>query len=136
MADIFSIVNPADSGEGQFSELQAILPLQFYAVRRGTSEGEPLRRLMVAMLIDAVRCFQSKFKSRQPGRRQEFAEVRSWLFSDVDDGPFSFRTVCEELEVDPEALRKGLLRWAANTGSSGKPRIVRRTALSPNRISA
>ena len=136
MADIFSIVNPGDSGEGQFSELQTILPMQFYAVRRGTSEGEPLRRLMVAMLIDAVRCFQSKFESRQPGKRQEFAEVRSWLFSDVDDGPFTFRTVCEELEIDPEALRKGLLRWAANTGSSGKPRIVRRTALSPNRISA
>jgi hypothetical protein len=134
MADILPILNRAESRE--FSELEATLPLQFYGARRGTSDADPLRRLMVAMLVDAVRCFQSKFEMRRPGTRQEFAEVRSWIFSDADDGPFSFRTVCDELEVDPEALRKLLLRWVANEDSGGKPRMIRRASSPARRISA
>jgi hypothetical protein len=135
MTDILSIAKAAHSREGEFSVLEGILPLQFYGARRGISETEPVQRLMIAMLVDAVRCFQTKFEARRPGMRQEFAEVRSWIFSDRDDGPFTFRAVCDELEVDPEALRKGLLRWAAERGSS-KPRMIRRIALPARRISA
>jgi hypothetical protein len=135
MADMLSIVNGADPMEGEFSESQAVLPLQFYGARRGTSEIEPVRRLMIAMLVDAVRCFQTKFERRQPGRRQEFAEVRSWIFYDVDDGPFSFRAVCDALEIDPEAVRKGLTRWAAERLAGAKPRMIRRPSLTAGRIS-
>src|ERR1700746_2222685 len=114
MDHIRSIVNEAYPTSGEFSEPQAILPLQFYGARRGSSEVEPLRRLMVAMLVDTVRCFQTKFEKRQPGVRQEFAEVRSWIFSDEDDGPFSFRTVCDALEINAEAVRKGPARRASH----------------------
>jgi hypothetical protein len=69
MTNVISIVNETNPLEGEFSQLQAVLPLQFYGARRGTSEVEPLRRLMVAMLVDAVRCFQTKFERRQPGMR-------------------------------------------------------------------
>jgi hypothetical protein len=136
MTNVISIVNETNPLEGEFSQLQAVLPLQFYGARRGTSEVEPLWRLMVAMLVDAVRCFQTKFERRQPGMRQEFAEVRSWIFSDEDDGPFSFRAICDALEVDAETLRKGLVRWAAKRLSGGKPPMIRRTTLPAKRISA
>jgi hypothetical protein len=76
MADVLSMVS-REPTESDFSELQGILPEQFYGARRGTSEVEPLRRLMIAMLVDAVRCFETKFDARQPATRQEFAEVRS-----------------------------------------------------------
>jgi hypothetical protein len=136
MANLISIVNETDVLEGEFSQLQAVLPLQFYGARRGTSEIEPLRRLMVAMLVDAVRCFQTKFQRRKPGMRQEFAEVRSWILSDEDDGPFSFRTVCDALEINAEAVRKGLVRWAAKRLVGGKPPMIRRTTVPARRISA
>jgi hypothetical protein len=136
MADILSIVNQTEQIEGEFSQPQAVLPLQFYGARRGTSEAEPFRRLMVAMLVDAVRCFQSKFEARQPAKRQEFAEARSWIFSDEDGEPFSFRAVCDALQVDPKALRNGLLHWAANGASNGKLRMIRRAALPARHISA
>jgi hypothetical protein len=136
MVDMLSIINQVDPTEGEFSEAQAILPLQFYGARRGTSEIEPLRRLMVAMLVDAIRCFQTGFETRQPAKRQEFTEARSWIFSDADDGPFSFRTVCDALEVDPEAIRKGLARWAERRFAGEKQRMIRRSALPVRRISA
>jgi hypothetical protein len=136
MANVRSIVNQADPMEAEFSEPQAVLPLQFYGARRGTSEVEPLRRLMVAMLVDAVRCFQTKFETRQSARRQEFAEVRSWIFSDADDGPFSLRAVCDALEIDPKAIRNGLARWEEERLAGQKPRMIRRPALQSRRISA
>jgi hypothetical protein len=36
-----------------------------------------------------------------------------------DDGPFSFLAVCDELEIDPEAVRQGLIRWAAEKSPVG-----------------
>ena len=121
--------------EGKFSPSQAVLPLQFYGPRRGTLESDPRRRLMSAMLIDAVRSYQAKFKKHQSGRRQEFAEVQSWLFSCRDDGPFSFRAVCDELEIDPEAVRQGLTRWAAEKVAGRKPPMIQRPSLPAKRIS-
>jgi hypothetical protein len=135
MVDIVSILNHSEPLEGEFAELSALLPLQFYGDRRGTSETEPVRRLMIAMLVDAVRCFRNKFETRQPAGRREFAEVRSWIFSDAEDGPFSFNVVCEELEMDPQALRKGLSAWAKKR-PFGERRIIRRSAPQTRQLSA
>jgi hypothetical protein len=135
MGDTLSMVNQRDPMEAEFSQSQAVLPLQFYGSRRGTLESQPLRRLMSAMLIDAVRCYQTKFKKHQSGRRQEFAEVQSWLFSGRDNGPFSFRAVCDELEIDPEAVRQGLTRWAAEKIAGRKAPMIQRRWLSAKRIS-
>jgi hypothetical protein len=135
MGDTLSMVNQRDPMEAEFPQSQAVLPLQFYGSRRGTLESQPLRRLMSAMLIDAVRCYQTKFKKHQSGRRQEFAEVQSWLFSGRDNGPFSFRAVCDELEIDPEAVRQGLTRWAAEKIAGRKAPMIQRPWLSAKRIS-
>jgi hypothetical protein len=106
-----------------------VLPLQFHGGRRGTATTEPLRRLMVAMLVDAIRCFQTKLEARQPAKRQEFAEVRSWIFSEEDNGFFSFTAVCDALEIDAQAIRKGLARWAEKKLAGDKPRwMIRRSA--------
>ena len=121
--------------EGVVSQSQAVLPLQFYGPRRGTLESEPRRRLMSAVLIDAVRSYQTKFKRYQSGRRQEFAEIQSWLFSGRDDGPFSFRAVCGESEIYPEAVRQGLTRWAAERVAGRKPPMIQRPSLPAKRIS-
>jgi hypothetical protein len=135
MGDTLSMVNQRYSMEGQLSPSEAVLPLQLCGPRRDTLESEPLRRLMSTMLIDAVRCFQTKFKRHQSGRRQEFAEVQSWLFSGRDDGPFSFRAVCDELEIDPEVVRQGLTRWAAEKISGRKPPTIQRPSSPAKRIS-
>jgi len=130
MADVRTAIRANDQVSEEFAfPAGAVLPVQFYSARRGTASVEPLQRLMVAMLVDAVRCFQTKFAARQPARRQEFAEVRSWLFSDEENGMFSFKAVCDALEVNPEALRKSLVGWEERRLSGEKPgRMIRRLA--------
>jgi hypothetical protein len=111
MASMNEKVNETNQVDDEFSQTEGILPFQFFGNRRSIRSIEPLRRLMVAMLVDAVRLFQAKFEARQPSTRQEFAEVQGWIFSDDQTGMFSFRPMCEALEIDPETIRKGLTRW-------------------------
>ena len=115
-------VNETEQLDGEFSQAEAVLPLQFHSNRRGIRSIEPLRRLMVAMLVDAVHVSQTKFEARQPSTRREFAEVRRWIFSDNESGMFSFKSVCEALEVDPGTIRKGLVRWQEKRFGAEKPK--------------
>jgi hypothetical protein len=132
MANILSMVS-REPTESDFSELQGVLPEQFFGDRRGTSEIQPVRRLMIAMLVDAVKCFETRFDARQPATCREFAEVRSWIFSDADDGVFSFRAVCDALGVEPALIRKGLARRQEKRLAGERRRILRRSPVpTPN----
>jgi hypothetical protein len=108
MTHLQAMVNEKDEVGDEFLRTEAVLPVQFHAARRRATI-EPVRRLMLAMLVDAVRCFQSNSEASLPAKRREFAEAQSWICSDDDDVFFSFTAVCDALEIDPKALRKGLL---------------------------
>lgn len=73
--------------------------------------SEPIKHLMLAVLTDAVRCFQrsrTNVGAQQGPRAQEFTDVKWWLFEDESDGPFSFGNVCYALKFDPAAFRRAL----------------------------
>lgn len=129
------MLKQSESLDGEFSQPEAILPAQFYGPRRQASDYQPLQRLLIAMLLDAVRCFQTRFRNTESEKRQEFAEARSWIFSDRQNGPFSFRTVCEALDLDPRSIRKGLSRWAEENAARVKPRMIRYSTSRARRIS-
>ena len=81
---------------------------------------------MAAMVVDAVRCYQTKFQTRPAAGCQEFADARAWIFSDGDNGAFCFRAVCDALEVDPENIRRGLLRWKQRRLAGEQLHMIRR----------
>jgi hypothetical protein len=87
---------------------------------------------MFAILIDAVRCFQN-IGMGSASRRRNFADAEFWLFR-ATDGPFSFETVCDTLEIDANRLRQGLLRWQTRKLAGERvPRMIRRTAVMPGK---
>jgi len=122
MAGMNEKVNETNQVDHEFSQAEGVLPLQFFGNRRGIRSIEPLRRLMVAMLVDAVRVFQTKIEARQPSTRQEFAEVQRWIFSDDETEMFSFRPMCEALEIDPKLSGTGLF---AGNRKGWSPRRVK-----------
>lgn len=96
------------------------------------SEQPPMNRLFLAVLEDALRCWQNHqprpsqsspkgLKSadghwRSEGTRTRvstvlFMEADLWLFHPEIISPFSFDEVCEVLNIEPDYLRAGLLRW-------------------------
>jgi hypothetical protein len=86
----------------------AILPVQYWQRRTLT---EPWHRLMLAILVDAVRCYQRNFHSSALKDRRDFREAQEWLFSDADSGPFAYQAICHALGVDTDYLRERLRQW-------------------------
>ncbi|GBD27005.1 hypothetical protein HRbin30_02349 [bacterium HR30] len=89
----------------------ALLPSQFFAALKRRVEHEPERRLLAAMLQDAVECFQKNLFARERKKRQLFLEAEQWISSTDRTWPFSFENACEQLELNPEYVRKGLFAW-------------------------
>jgi hypothetical protein len=67
--------------------------------------------LMLAVLADAVACFQSYAFSENESEKKSFQEAEKWVLDQNNDWLFSFDNICETLELDPDYVRQGLLRW-------------------------
>lgn len=99
-------LNPSDESPSVFSGA-SILPEQFHSPRRDHRfEGE--RNLLFALLEDAVRCYLDNCNDRTALKRIQYVEAHDWIFSVKDRGPFSFVSVCENLDIEPDSLRAGL----------------------------
>lgn len=71
---------------------------------------EPEKMLMLAILVDAISCFQKLPSAERMHGNIKFIEAKNWLWSDRHEWPFSYRNVCEALGFNPDYLRRGLLR--------------------------
>lgn len=94
-------------------EPDALLPAQFYAAFRGGSAVRGEKRLMLAVLEDALDCYQKYAFSRDVHGRQLFDESQDWITSCNRVWFFSFENICETLGINPEYLRRGLETWRA-----------------------
>jgi hypothetical protein len=72
---------------------------------------EPEKRLVLAVLEDAINCFQVNVMAERGRRKKLFKESEDWIMGRDDDWIFSFVSVCELLRFNPEYVRRGLLRW-------------------------
>ena len=114
------------STAGELFAQDAVLPEQFYEDTRSKAL-EPERRLMLAILTDAVRCYQAGVSLPSGTRSQVFAEAENWLFHAPHKTPFSFEDVCGALEIDPAYLRKGLRRWRDQRLAKQELQLIRRS---------
>ena len=115
-----------------------LTPAQYYDERRDDGAMRPLKRLMLAVLEDALRCFQNNAAATGGRRKRLFMEAEEWLCGTGGEGPFSFDTVCETLGVEPQFLRRGLLEWRAQqlAGIMRRPLARRSPVVRNGRISA
>jgi hypothetical protein len=98
---------------GGFLQPDAILPMQFFQALRSKGQSDGERRLMVAVLEDAVHCFMKQIHATDPKARQLFEDAEAWIASADRAWFFSFDNVCETLELSPEYVREGLFKWRA-----------------------
>jgi hypothetical protein len=102
----------ADGGAGVFQP-DFLLPLQFFTGTRGKGYAEGERRLMLAILEDAVDCFQKYLGTKESRGRLLCSDAEEWILSDDRSWLFSFVNVCEVLGLQPDFIRQGLLNWKA-----------------------
>jgi hypothetical protein len=89
---------------------ELVMPDQFFSTLSKQPKVEGERRLMLAVLEDAVSCYQRFALARDERGRHEFAEARAWIESADREWPFSYENVCDVLGIDPAYVRDGLNR--------------------------
>ena len=92
-------------------EPDPLLPAQYLENLRRKTLLEPEKKLMLAVLEDAINCFQVNVVAQSGRRKKLFNEAENWIMKHDNDWIFSFVNVCELLQFNPEYLRRGLLRW-------------------------
>ena len=96
---------------GKLFEPDTILPTQFYAMFKNSQYREPERRLMVAILEDAVSCLSTDLHRCNLRQRKQHEEAKAWVTAEEEsEWIFSFKNICEVLGMDPSYLRRGLVR--------------------------
>jgi len=79
---------------------------------------------MLAVLDDAIACFQKYAFARDRKGKVLFQEAEEWVQAINHDWPFSFVNVCEILGFTPDFLRQGLGQWkTAKLESRAKAKI-------------
>jgi hypothetical protein len=69
---------------------------------------EPSRRLMLAVLADAIATFRRTAGMATRDDAAVFAETAHWFASDDESDPFAFVAICGALGIDAAYLRRGL----------------------------
>jgi len=116
----------SDYSESGF-EAEPLLPSQFFEGRKKNEALDPEKRLMLAVLTDAVRCYQVGVCSQKTSRIRAFREAQEWLFSANGYGPFSCKNVCYALDITPGYLRKMLRKWRVRRLAGARVKVVRQS---------
>jgi hypothetical protein len=90
---------------------QILLPSQADHGAASVAARNPEARLMLAVLDDAIAALARTRRGMSTTDRQERVELEAWFSSDDRSSLFSFETICAVLDLDPQALRKGISTW-------------------------
>jgi hypothetical protein len=101
------LARPFRIGSGSFGPADPVVIQQLS--NNGIRGGE--ERLMLAVLQDAVECFQENVLSQQPWEKKLFQEAEDWILAKNSDWLFSFENICETLQLHPDYIRQGLMGW-------------------------
>jgi len=77
--------------------------------KKNIHEGE--KELMMAVLQDAVECFQTYILAIKQREKRLFQEAEDWILEKNSDWFFSFDNICETLQLHPDYIRQGLFCW-------------------------
>ncbi len=101
----------ASNNIGSLFQPDTLLVENFFNDRRGKTLVLPEQRLMLAILEDALQCFQDNCSAKNGKKKQLFENVQKWFFEPSSGWVFGFESICSVLGFEPDYLRKGLVRW-------------------------
>jgi hypothetical protein len=104
-----------------------VLPSQFTEQMGAKQSDRGEKRLMLAVLEEAVATFQRNVDAKTRHGQRVFGEAEEWIRSESTAWPFAFENICHALEIEPEFLRRGLEAWKAKQlkAASGGARVYR-----------
>jgi hypothetical protein len=97
---------------GSLFQVDTLAAHQYHDTYRRKIPQQSEIRLMLAVLEDAINCYQDNIFSMNKKRIQLFKEANDWFMSGDTSWIFSFESICGILNLEPGYFRQGLQRWA------------------------
>lgn len=91
-------------------EPDVFLPSQFYGTGSLSRKLEGEKRLMIAILKDAVECLDKYRGARSSLGRSHYLNALEWVEDKSTEWLFSFTNICDLLGFDPDYMREVLLK--------------------------
>ena len=104
-----------------------LIEAQFQSSHRRRFHLDPERVLMLAVLQDAVLCFQEHVVAQCKRKQSLHREAEEWISNTDRSYMFSFENVCEALGFDANYMRDGLLRWKRAARDNGSDKSARQS---------
>jgi hypothetical protein len=96
-----------DRAPGLFQP-DTLMPSQYFDRMRRRTEYDGERRLMIAVLEDAVDVYRKQHGAEDPRGRVLFREAEEWIENTDATWIFSFENICHVLDLDAGYIRRGL----------------------------
>lgn len=97
-------------------EPDTFLPSQYYGGRGLSRQLDGEKKLMLAILKDAVECLDKYRDTQSSIGRGLYENALEWVEDRSAVWPFSFNNICELLGFDPDYLREFLLKREREQG--------------------
>src|SRR5215831_17266516 len=78
-------------------EPDTLLSAQYFGNLRRKTLLEPEKRLMLAILEDAINCYQDNLLAKRGREGRLFTEAEEWILEKGSDWIFSFKNICVRL---------------------------------------
>jgi hypothetical protein len=105
-------------------EPDIFLPSQFYGSGGLSRQLEGEKRLMIAVLKDAVECLEKYRGARSSVGRSHYDNAIEWVKDTDTDWLFSFTNICDLLGFDPNYMREVLLKRENKYTKPDRPRVL------------
>ena len=112
----------AEEHSSSMLEVDLIVPSQFFDRIKAERSSQPEKRLMLAVMEDAISTFQKSVHGATRRQRRLLKETEEWIASADTSWPFSFENICAALDIEAEYLRAGLKRWKSTLLAQHQPR--------------
>lgn len=113
-----------------------IVPEQFFAPSsHSAAHRSGVKRLFLAVLQDAVACWFRYRHARHARGQRLFRETQDWFWATEQDSLFAFEHICAQLQLDPDYIRQGLLRWQTTFADQPRPCLQTAPAVRDHRLS-
>jgi hypothetical protein len=116
-------------------EPDIFLPSQFYGNGGLSRKLEGEKRLMIAILKDAVECLEKYRGSRSGAGKISYQSAIEWVEDTDTDWLYSFTNICDLLGFDPDYLREQLLKRENRYVKPLQTRTLSLTSMSASAIS-
>ena len=105
-------------------EPDIFLPSQFYGAGGLSRKLEGEKRLMIAILKDAVECLEKYRDTRTGIGRIQYQNAIEWVEDTGTEWLFSFNNICDLLGFDPHYMREVLLKRENRYSKPVRTRVV------------